>query len=158
MNSRLMLLVIVFVLAAVTSCTKSPVATVPQTSSIPTNITSPTTISDTTPIQIPASGVKLAGDLRVWIVTVPSPPTSGNNTLEAFIIDVNGQPVSDAVLTFNFNMTNMNMGQSIYHPLMMSEGRYSSTVRFSMPGPWRVIITIVRGGQTSSVQFDFSVR
>ena len=96
--------------------------------------------------------------MRVWILTTPNPPISGNNTLEAFVIDVNGQPVSDAVLTFDINMTNMNMGRSILRPSLVSAGRYSRAVFFSMSGPWRVIITVVRAGQTNTVQFDFTVK
>jgi len=148
MTKKLASLVVIFALAALSSCSSPPAASTVTTSSTPGD----------TAIHIPATGVKTVGDLRVWIVTTPSPPKSGNDTLEAFIVDASGQPVTDTVLTFDLNMTNMNMGQSIYHPSMMSLGRYSSTVRFSMPGPWRVNITIVRGGKTSSVYFDFSVR
>jgi hypothetical protein len=131
--------------------------TTTQTNPVTTG-TTPATSLDTSPITIPASGVKTAGDLRLWILTTPNPPISGNNTLEAFVVDTNGQPVSDAVLTFDINMTNMNMGRSILRPALVGAGRYSRAVFFSMSGPWRVIISIARAGQTSNVQFDFTVK
>jgi hypothetical protein len=132
---------------------RAPAATTPQTTAIVSSITDGSSI----PIQIPATGVKQAGDLRIWITTSPNPPKPGNATLDAYVIDSNGQPVDDAVLTYNINMTNMNMGTSVLRPSLVGDGHYSRVARFSMAGPWRVTITIARGGQTSTAAFDFTV-
>ena len=154
---KLILLIVGLGLIPFIACTKVPSATVVQSTTIP-NITTPSiSTENTTSIQIPASGVKQAGDLRVWILTTPNPPVSGVNTLEAFVVDSKGQPVSDATLTFDLNMTNMNMGKNTASPKLSGEGRYGSLVFFSMRGPWRVIITIVHAGQTNTTQFDFTV-
>ncbi len=114
------------------------------------------TVTDTT-LHIPATGVKPAGSLRVWMITNPTPLKPGNGVLDAYVVDANGQPVDDAVLTFTINMTNMNMGNNVTQPPLVGPGHYSKTVRFSMAGPWRVTIKIVREGQTNTVAFDFNV-
>jgi YtkA-like len=139
------------------ACSKTPSTTsIPATTST-TAVTSPASTVGTTSLKIPATGVKQAGDMRIWITTNPSPPKPGTATVVAYLVDSNGQPVDDAVLTYNINMTNMNMGTSILRPSLVSEGQYSRDARFSMAGPWRVVITIVRGGQTNTAAFDFTV-
>jgi hypothetical protein len=95
--------------------------------------------------------------MRIWITTNPSPPKPGTATVVAYLVDSNGLPVDDAVLTYTINMTNMNMGNSILRPSLVGEGQYSRDARFSMASPWRVTITIVRGGQTNTAAFDFTV-
>jgi hypothetical protein len=95
--------------------------------------------------------------MRVWIINNPNPARSGSNTMDAYIIDSNGQPVSDAQLTFSLNMTNMNMGRNVVTPVSVGNGQYSGKVYYSMGGPWRVTITIVRAGHTNTAQFDFTV-
>ena len=91
------------------------------------------------------------------MTTTLNPPKPGNAVLDAYVVDAKGQPVNDAVLTFSINMTNMNMGNSSAQPPLVGDGHYSQTMRFSMAGPWRVTVTIVRGGQTSTAAFDFTV-
>jgi hypothetical protein len=150
---KLILLIIGVGLIPFTACAKVPSVDVVQ--STITTLSMSTT--NTTSIQIPASGVKQAGNLRVWIVNSPSPPKAGNCTLDAYVIDSTGQPLSDAKLTFTLNMTNMNMGNQVVTPTLLGEGHYTSRVFFSMRGPWRVIITIVHTGQTNTTQFDFTV-
>ena len=135
------------------ACSKVP----SQTTTEPSSIAPSTSIGNTTYIKVPASGFKQVGDLRVWIINSPDPPRAGSGTLDTYVIDSNGQPVSDAVLTYDINMTNMNMGRSILRPSLVSEGRYSRAVKYSMEGPWRVTITIVHAGQTSTTWFDFTV-
>ena len=146
---------------SVTATTTSPPTTAtlsPTTitaTTVPATNTTPTSTMDITPIQIPDSGVKAIGDLRVWIVTDPAAPIRGYTVFKTFLLDSKDQPVSDAKVTYSFNMTNMNMGEYALTPTLFGEGRYSAKVFLSMVGPWRVIITVDRGGQTNKVQFDF---
>jgi hypothetical protein len=150
---KLILLIVGLGLIPLSACAKVPSANVVQST-----ITTPSTsTTNSTSIQIPASGVKQAGNLRVWIINSPNPPKAGNCTLDAYVIDSTGQPVSDAKMTFTLNMTNMNMGNQVVTSTPLGEGHYTSRVFFSMRGPWRVIITIVRAGQTNTTQFDFTV-
>jgi hypothetical protein len=113
--------------------------------------------ANTTPVQFATLGEGQSGDLMVTILSDHNPPVYGINTLKAYLSDANGQPVSDAKLTFNFDMTNMHMNYYVVKLPSSGEGWYSSKVSFSMPGPWRVIVRIERAGQTYTVQFDFEV-
>ena len=158
MFNELMFLILGLALIAITACMKPPAATLTQPTATPSITTSSAATQNTTSIQVPSSGVKQAGDLRVWILTTPNPPISGSNNLEAFVIDTKGQLVSDAKLTFDINMTNMNMGRYVVSPALLGEGRYGRKVFFSMSGPWRVIISVERAGQTNTVRFDFTVK
>jgi hypothetical protein len=108
--------------------------------------------------QVPALGGKPSDDLLVWIFSNPNPPTRGANTFEAFITDANGQPITDATVTFDINMTNMNHGKNVVTASSLGEGHYSGDVQFLMPGPWRAIVGIERAGQINPVRFDFMVR
>ena len=157
MFHKLILLIVGLSLIPLTACAEVSSADVVQSTTIP-NISTPSiSTTNTASIKIPASGVKQTGNLRVWIISSPSPAKAGNCTLDAYVIDSTGQPVSGAKLTFTLNMTNMNMGNQVVTPTLLGEGHYTSRVFFSMRGPWRVIITIVRTGQTNTTQFDFTV-
>ena len=128
-----------------------------QPTSIPTlTLASPAT-QDPTVTQGPALGGKQSGDLLVWIFGNPNPPIRGDNTLEVFVTDANGRPISDATLSFDIDMTNMSHGKNVVTASSLGEGRYSGEVFFLMPGPWRVIVGIERAGQTNTVRFDFMV-
>ncbi len=114
-------------------------------------------VQDATVTQIPALGGKTSGSLLVWIFSDPNPPIRGDNTFEAFVADANGQPMTDAAISFDINMTNMNHGKNVVAASSLGNGRYRGVVHFLMPGPWRVIVGIERGGQTNAVRFDFMV-
>jgi hypothetical protein len=107
--------------------------------------------------QTTALGGKQSGDLFVWVFSEPNPPIRGSNTFEAFITDASGQPVTDAKISFDIDMTNMSHGKNVVEAKSMGEGHYSSKVSFLMPGTWRVIVAVDRAGQASTVRFDFDV-
>ena len=104
-----------------------------------------------------AMGGKQSGDLNIWIYSDPTPPIRGNAQFEAILTDKSGKPVNDAKLSFDIDMTNMSHGKNVVAATSLGDGRYGGRLSFMMPGPWRVIVGIERGGQTSSVRFDFNV-
>lgn len=104
--------------------------------------------------QPPAWASKQSGDLVVWIFSAPTPPVRGNDTLEAFVTDASGQPIADAEVSFDIDMTNMSHGKNVVTASSLGDGHYSAQLHFLMPGPWRVIVGIQRGGQQTSVRFD----
>jgi hypothetical protein len=128
-----------------------------QPTALPTFTPAAPTSQDLTVTQIPALGGKTSGNLLVWIFSDPNPPIRGDNTFEAFVADANGQPMTDAAISFDINMTNMNHGKNVVAASSLGNGRYRGVVHFLMPGPWRVIVGIERGGQTNAVRFDFMV-
>jgi len=128
-----------------------------QPTPIPTFAPAAPVIQDPAATQAPALGGKPSGNLMVWVFSNPNPPIRGTNTFEALVTDAKGQPVSDAALSFDIDMTNMSHGKNVVTASALGEGRYRGDVHFLMPGPWRVIVGIDRAGQTSTVRFDFMV-
>ncbi len=124
---------------------------------IPTFTPSTSTTLDPNATQAPALGGKRSDDLFVWIYSNHNPPIRGDNTFEVFVADANGQPITDAKISFDINMTNMNHGKNVVEATSIGEGNYKGIVSFLMPGPWRVLVAIERSGQTNTVRFDFNV-
>ena len=142
-----------------TAATASPSALNPaasQRTATPT-LNSPSPAALTGAEQVPALNSKQVGDLKVSLLTTPNPPIRGSGTLKALITDTKGQPISDATLSFDISMTNMNMGKNVVAASSLGEGHYSGQVYFSMTGPWRVVVGINRAGQTNTIPFDFTV-
>jgi hypothetical protein len=105
-----------------------------------------------------ALGGKQVGDLFVWLYSNPDPPVRGKNEFEVFVSDIYNQPITNAKLSFDLDMTNMSHGKNIVPAKGLDDGFYVGSVSFVMPGPWRVILTIELEGQPSTVRFDFNVR
>ena len=104
-----------------------------------------------------ASG-KQAGAYTVSLAGAPNPAVRGKNTVDATITDANGQPVTDAKVSFDIDMTNMSHGKNVVVATPAGEGHYWGKVTYMMAGPWRVIVTVERPGQAAaSVRFDISV-
>ncbi len=101
---------------------------------------------------------KRASNLIIKLFCDPAPPIWGIGTLKAVVTDADGKFIDDAQVSFDLDMTNMRMGRNLVVGVSQGEGRYVGRVRFSMPGPWRVIIRIVRPRQAEEDQrFDFDV-
>jgi hypothetical protein len=111
--------------------------------------------SNVTPMA--ALGGKPSGDLLVWLFSTPNPPIRGDNTFEVLVTDANGRSLTNAAITFDMNMTNMNHGKNVVTASTVGEGRYRGVVHFLMAGPWRVIVSIDQAGQINAVQFNFMV-
>ena len=104
-------------------------------------------------------GARQAADLKITLYSAPNPPTRGTNVLEAAVTDAQGQPVTDAQVAFDLDMTNMSHGKNVVAATPQGEGRYAGRAFFMMPGPWRVITLVQRPGQpVTQARFDFQVR
>jgi hypothetical protein len=140
-----------FILLTLTACAGN---SAPQPTAIPTLAPATGAAADSKAAPL---GGKQSGDLSVWIYSNPTSPIRGTNTFEAVIADANGQPVTDAKVSFDIDMTNMSHGKNVVAATATGAGRYSGKVSFQMPGPWRVLVAVERAGQTSTVRFDFNV-
>ncbi|HEY7443021.1 MAG TPA: FixH family protein [Vicinamibacterales bacterium] len=97
---------------------------------------------------IPSGGA--ADGLVVTFRTDPSPPASGDNTIEVTVRRADGSPVTDGTVTTVFSMPAM---PSMNMPAMRSDvalrhegqGRYRGTGQLSMGGTWNVAITVAQG-------------
>ena len=104
-------------------------------------------------------GARQAADLTITLYSAPNPPTRGTNVLEAAVSDAQGQPVTDAQVAFDLDMTNMSHGKNVVAATPQGDGRYAGRAFFMMPGPWRVITFVQRPGQPmAQARFDFQVR
>ena len=103
------------------------------------------------------SGLRV-GDYAVWL-TSAAEPTRGKAQLEAVVVDQNDQPVNDAKVSFDIDMTNMSHGKNITPAASQGDGHYAGEVHFMMGGPWRVIVVIERSSQAPvSARFNFNVK
>ncbi len=102
-------------------------------------------------------GAHQVGNYSVWLSSTPAQPIRGQNLLELLVADANGQPITDANVSFDLDMTTMSHGKNVVAAKSIGGGKYSGTVVFMMPGPWRVIATIERNAQAGNTRFDFTV-
>ena len=78
--------------------------------------------------------------------------------MDAYLLGAEGQPVTDAKVTFDTDMTNMSHGPYLVTAEPAGDGHYVGQVHFSMPGPWRVIAIVERPGrETAKLRFEFTV-
>jgi RND family efflux transporter MFP subunit len=100
----------------------------------------------------PPTSAGATAQLDITFRTVPDPPKTGDNQLEATVKDATGKPIDDAdvsVQLFMPAMPTMNM------PAMRSEaklspaggGMYRGAAHVAMAGRWDVTVTVTRGGQ-----------
>lgn len=103
------------------------------------------------------SDVKAKGD-PITISTVPSPLSLGQATFIIDVKDENGKTVDNAKVSFDLNMTAMNMGKQQGIATSQGNGRYSAVGNLSMRGPWRVRTTVnMPDGSTKNRDFIVNV-
>ncbi len=97
-----------------------------------------------------------SGSETVSLTTDPNPLRIGPATFIIDVKDKNGKPVNGATVSFDINMTAMNMGTQQGNASPQGNGRYAAYGRMSMRGPWKVStqITMPDG---STVNKDFTV-
>ena len=154
MVQKLLLGLLVFVL---TACAASPTNPVVVPTAIPILTSAPEQPTSTAVMQPTPLGSKQSGDLLVSMFCNNNPPFTGGNMFEVVVSDAGDQPVSDAKITFDADMTNMSHGKNVVEAVSIGEGRYRGKIAFLMPGPWRVIVGIDRAGQKTTTRFDFKV-
>lgn len=154
MVRKLFLGLVVF---ALTACAVSPGNPVVLPTPIPTFTQALLTPTNPNFTQANALDSKQSGDLSVTIYCNNNPPIQGANIFEVFVVDTNSQPITDAKISYDIDMTNMSHGKYVVEATSIGEGYYTGKVAFLMPGPWRVLVAIDRSGQTSTIRFDFKV-
>lgn len=93
-----------------------------------------------------------------WLASTPAQPVKGTVAIDAYLVTDDGQPVEDATVTFDIDMTNMSHGKYQVSAKSTGGGHYLGDVHFSMPGPWRIIASVEHAGQDPiELRFDFKV-
>jgi RND family efflux transporter MFP subunit len=100
----------------------------------------------------PTGGATAPVGTQITFRTVPDPPKTGDNQLEATVKDATGKPIDDADVTVQFFMPAM---PTMNMPAMKSDaklapaggGVYRGSGQVMMAGRWDATVTVVRGGQ-----------
>jgi RND family efflux transporter MFP subunit len=104
------------------------------------------------PLPGTAAGPPSASQMDIVFHTVPDPPKTGDNQLEAVVKDASGHPIDDAEVTVQFFMPAM---PTMNMPAMRNEakltavgnGTYRGPGQVMMAGRWDTTITVTRRGQ-----------
>ena len=75
---------------------------------------------------------------RIRLSTNPDPLQPGPATFFIDIKDKSGKPVDTAKVSFDLNMTTMNMGTQQGDATSQGNGRYAAMGTMTMRGPWRI--------------------
>lgn len=81
-------------------------------------------------------------DSDISLTTNPDPLQPGPATFFIDVKDKNEKPVDTAKVSFDLNMTTMNMGTQQGEATSQGNGRYSAMGRMTMKGPWRVSVEV----------------
>lgn len=94
----------------------------------------------------------------ISLSTNPNPLGLGQATFLIDVKDKNGKPVNNAAVSFDLNMTTMNMGIQQGNATFQGNGQYSIIGRISMGGPWRVRTKVkMPNGNTENKDFFLNV-
>ena len=93
--------------------------------------------------------------LSIAFKTLPDPPRSGDNMVEATVAQADGRPVEDAALSVIFHMPAM---PSMNMPDMRADaklahrggGHYRGSVQLVMGGTWYVTVRVSRAGRPTA--------
>lgn len=98
---------------------------------------------------------KEAGGLAIVFSTEPSPVRVGETTLIAKLAGENGSPVSVKSVRFHYYPFVFRVKDSLASPdeivrvidASVGQDRYSAKAKFDRPGPWKVVVRVVRDGK-----------
>ena len=98
------------------------------------------------------TGVAAPAVTQITFRTVPDPPKTGDNQLEATVKDAGGKPIDDAEVTVQFFMPAM---PTMNMPAMRSDaklapaggGVYRGSGQLLMAGRWEATVTVTRAGK-----------
>lgn len=98
-------------------------------------------------------------DSRISLSTNPDPIQPGPVTFLIDVKDKAGKPVDKAKVSFDLNMTTMDMGAQQGNAEPQGNGRYSTMGRISMRGPWQLSTKIAMpDGSVENKDFTVNVQ
>ncbi|OQY66068.1 hypothetical protein B6D29_03290 [Microgenomates bacterium UTCPR1] len=78
----------------------------------------------------------------ITLSTDPNPLQPGPAIFNIEVKDKNGKSVDNATVSFDLNMTTMNMGVQQGSATAQGNGRYAAKGNMTMRGPWRVKVAV----------------
>ncbi len=104
-------------------------------------------------------GTSTNGSGSISLSTNPNPLKPGPATFLIDVKDKNGKVVDDAKVSYNINMTTMDMGAQNGNATSQGNGRYSISAKMTMLGPWKVSVTVkMTDGSSEKKDFTVNVR
>ena len=109
-------------------------------------------------MSVPNPDTSSGSNDAISLFTDPNPLRLGQATFMIDVKDKSGKPVDNATVSFDINMTAMNMGTQQGNATSQGNGRYSAVGTMSMRGPWRVRTTVkMPDGSTENKDFTVNV-
>lgn len=95
------------------------------------------------------------GNVQIKL-TSPTTVQAGQNKFIVSVKDATGEPIDDAIVNVDINMTAMNMGKQQGQATAQGDGEYAAVGNLGMLGPWKIStdVTLPDGQQASE---DFIV-
>ncbi len=104
-------------------------------------------------------GTSTNGSGSISLSTNPNPLKPGPATFLIDVKDKTGKVVDDAKVSYNINMTTMDMGAQNGNATSQGNGRYSISAKMTMLGPWKVSVTVkMTDGSSENKDFTVNVR
>jgi Cu(I)/Ag(I) efflux system membrane fusion protein len=94
-----------------------------------------------------AGETKALGDLRVTVFPAKQTATVGENAIRVRVEDAAGAPVTGAAVGFTYTMDMAGMAIEETRARELGNGVYEAGARFSMEGPWSLVVQIERPGK-----------
>jgi len=96
---------------------------------------------------------------QISLITDPSPLRLGPANFIISVKDEKGQPVKNATVFFDLNMTAMNMGTQQGNATSQGDGTYAVAGKLTMKGPWKVSTKITMSdGKDMNKDFTVNVQ
>ncbi len=96
---------------------------------------------------------------QISLTTDPNPARLGPANFIISVNDEKGQPVKNAKVFFDLNMTMMNMGTQQGTATSQGDGTYAAAGKMTMKGPWKVTTKITMpGGKEMNKDFTVDVQ
>ena len=100
---------------------------------------------------------KRVGDLTVAVGVAAEPARVGDNPIRVRVRDASGAAVTGATVSFSYTMDMPGMAIEQSRAQERGEGIYEGSARFTMGGPWGVVVQIERPGK-APVREKFTLR
>jgi hypothetical protein len=95
----------------------------------------------------------------ISLTTKPNPLKPGPATFLIDIKDKSGKKIDDASVSYDINMTTMDMGAQSGKASSQGNGRYTVPAKMTMRGPWKVTISAkMTDGSDQSKDFTVYVQ
>ena len=95
----------------------------------------------------PGQEERRVGDLMVAVSVGAGPAKVGENAIRVHVRDASGAPVKGAAVSFSYTMDMPGMSIEQARAQERGDGMYEGSARFTMAGPWGLVVEIERPGK-----------